>query len=259
MNGEIPLTEQDAFILVREHFGDPAMIKEHIQEVHADEAAMSVGRRLVAAFAACTASNFICTVLQLCTGAVPAFLGDLRVPLQVGLFTVIELVLIPWVMYRILRAWQTRMDRGERVWFQTMSTGRISAVFGAAAVLTAFTLPFAEWVQSTVPNLFNDETGAFGTLGALTSILVMGAVWIWFCDQPPRTRRAVSLAVSTWALLLSLCMIPGVYEQAPVWNEFLLNFSASILATVAIALFSLGLYRIGGRFYRQRNVPMQPE
>ena len=259
MNGEIPLTEQDAFILVREHFGDPAVIKEHLQEVHADEAASSVGRRLVAAFAACTAAGFICTLLQLCTGALPAFLGDFRGPLQAGLFTVIELVFNPWVMYRILRAWRTRMERGEGVWFLTLSAGSLFAVFGITTVLMAATIPFGNWVKSAVPNPFNDGIGPFGTLGALASIVIMGMVWIWFCDQPPRTKRAVRLAVPAWALVLVLAMLTAAYQQDTPWNETLLNASMSLLFALIFSLFSLGLYRLAKRFHRDSDTPLSTE
>ncbi len=259
MNGEIPLTEQDAFILVREHFGDPAMIKEQIQEVHAEEAASYLGRRLLAAFAASTAANFICTVLQFCTGAVPAFLGTWREPLQKGLFGAIEIVLIPWVMYVILRAWRRRIDHGEPVWFQTMSAGRALATFVGLFIVMAATLPFAKWVQAAVPNPFMGRVGAFVVLGAFAAILAMGMIWIWFCDQPPRTARTLRLAIPAWALLLAINETPHAYRQGVPWNENLFSISANLLIAVIIAMISLALYRLAGRFHRQTDLSVQPE
>lgn len=47
MDGEEQLTEQDAFILVREHFGDPMVIEGLLQEVHG--LAVNTSPRLVAA------------------------------------------------------------------------------------------------------------------------------------------------------------------------------------------------------------------
>ena len=52
LNGEEPVTEDDAFILVREHFGDPAVLKGLLQDVHAHEVHVNLARRLAAAFAA---------------------------------------------------------------------------------------------------------------------------------------------------------------------------------------------------------------
>ncbi len=49
LNGEEAVTEEDAFILVREHFGDPSALKGLLQDVHAFEAQVSLARRLAAA------------------------------------------------------------------------------------------------------------------------------------------------------------------------------------------------------------------
>jgi len=46
LNGEEPVTEDDALILVREHFGDPAVLKNLLQDVHADNAHVSLAHRL---------------------------------------------------------------------------------------------------------------------------------------------------------------------------------------------------------------------
>ena len=49
---EIALSEADALLLTKAHFGDAGMIKGMFQEVHAPAYAGSLGRRLVAAFVA---------------------------------------------------------------------------------------------------------------------------------------------------------------------------------------------------------------
>ena len=49
LDGEEAVSEQDAFILVREHFGDPSTLKGLLQDVHAYEAHVSLARRLAAA------------------------------------------------------------------------------------------------------------------------------------------------------------------------------------------------------------------
>jgi len=259
MNGEIPLTEEDAFILVREHFGDPAMIKERIQEVHAEEAAVSMGRRLVAAFVACTAVNVISSVLQLCLVGVPAFLGAWRVPLQVSLFGAIELVFVPGAMYLALRPWRRRMDRGEPVWFQSAPAGRMLAVFAVTAIVAVVSIPFFFWVQSLVPNLLDENMGIPGTLAALASILAMGAIWIWFCDQPPRTRRNLLQAAGAWAAVLALLSLSAAYSEKTPWQEMLINASAGVITGVVFALLSLLVFRLTARFRNTSAAPLEAE
>ena len=49
LQGEVPVSDADALLLARAHFGDPAAIKGLLGDVHAPEAAMSHWRRLAAA------------------------------------------------------------------------------------------------------------------------------------------------------------------------------------------------------------------
>jgi hypothetical protein len=49
MSGEDKLTEEDAYILVREHFGDPAALKGLLHEVHDASVRTTLARRLTAA------------------------------------------------------------------------------------------------------------------------------------------------------------------------------------------------------------------
>ncbi len=50
LSGEESVSSEDAFILVREHFGDSAVVRAMLREVHAQEAGVSLARRLTAAF-----------------------------------------------------------------------------------------------------------------------------------------------------------------------------------------------------------------
>jgi len=66
LNGEEPVTEEDAFILVREHFGDPAVLKGLLQDVHAYEVHVSLARRLAAAAIVTTATmSFFFSLMRL--------------------------------------------------------------------------------------------------------------------------------------------------------------------------------------------------
>ncbi|MFP6584161.1 MAG: hypothetical protein VCD00_16610, partial [Candidatus Hydrogenedentota bacterium] len=49
LSGEVPISEDDAIILVREHFGDPRTIKSLMQDVHVEEVIISQARRRAAA------------------------------------------------------------------------------------------------------------------------------------------------------------------------------------------------------------------
>ena len=52
MRGEIKITEEEAWLLVREHFGDPAVLKSLYHETEAKEMYKSFFRRIGAAFVA---------------------------------------------------------------------------------------------------------------------------------------------------------------------------------------------------------------
>ncbi len=54
LSGQEQVTEGDALLLARVHFGDPAIIKSLFQGVHHREYSVSLARRLAAAFVAST-------------------------------------------------------------------------------------------------------------------------------------------------------------------------------------------------------------
>lgn len=65
LSGEEKVTEEDALILVREHFGDPAVLKGLLRETHAVEFGISLLRKLGAVAAASLVAFIISQALWL--------------------------------------------------------------------------------------------------------------------------------------------------------------------------------------------------
>ena len=114
LNGEELVTEDDAFILVREHFGDPAVLKGLLQDVHAYEVHVSLARRLAAAAIVTTAtmvsSLFLMRLVFLLwedTRGMDSFQACFAVAGAAN-------VVVPWLL---LWLWQRRLDAGHKPWF----------------------------------------------------------------------------------------------------------------------------------------------
>jgi hypothetical protein len=219
------------------------LTNEYMQGVCADGAAVPLGRRLVAALAALTAASLVCTVLQLCTVAVPAFLGTWREPVQRGLYGMIEIVLVPWLMYRILRAWSRAVDCGGRFWFQSMRMGGMAAVLAVLIGLICAMYPFSEWVQTMVPSPFDDSAPLL-LLPAMAGIVVMGVVWLWFCDRPPRPRHAAPWAACAWFCTVAFGAAAATIQDTAAHRDMLSDIFATLAISLVVALASLGLYKL---------------
>ena len=205
LSGEERLTEDDAFILVREHFGDPAVLKSLFQDVHVYGYHIGLARRLLAAFAATSgvlilqSAAFLLMTLGLILWAdsyglsesVRAFIAVVMVSTMLG-----GVLLMGCVLYR----WHRRIEQGERPWFIRWP---LPGVAGLAIILAA--------VQRVIPLAHAGPLLSFSAYTTATwiayiyfaacagiAMVVSCLVWIWWCDRPPRAARAVLYAVAAW-------------------------------------------------------------
>ena len=70
LSGEEKVTEEDAFILMREHFGKPEVIKSMLNETHGMQATVSLMRRLGAIAVASLAVGCVIQLFQMVYGMV---------------------------------------------------------------------------------------------------------------------------------------------------------------------------------------------
>ena len=250
LGGDIPLSGDDALLLVREHFGDPGAIKTLLQEVHATEAGLSQGRRLAAAAIATLGCVIVARLLlttvsmgiqylylkapaaldALNMGSTP--LADTGTPaLNPAYFVALILTsaaimcLAPWAVFR---RWQKRLRAGERPWFYRWGGWRLA---GAAMGLLLLNqaIPFFALGGAAVGSKWAMPL-AMLSAGALC--LGQCVAWIGWCDAPPRTKRNAVNAAGAWLLGLSLISVlprvslvftatPGGASGGPVGHALL--------------------------------------
>jgi hypothetical protein len=206
LKGEEPLTEEDAFILVREHFGDPAVLKGLLQDVHVHAVHITLGRRIAAAFVASTGLLILWTLwLSLVQGVLVLFAaedGTFGVPQGVlPMASVLGMIGAALLLWMVLGRWQRQLDTGHRPWFLRWPSGSIVALIVVLFLLQKV-VPF-----TSVTALMTIQSGPaarvvsrlFLVLGAISYVLHCLA-WLWWCDRPPRQVRLFAYGFFAWLL-----------------------------------------------------------
>ncbi len=195
LHGEETLAEEDAFILVREHFGDPSALKGLLQDVHAFEAHVSLARRLAAAIICTGGVGAACLYLMVSISNIRTAPRGFEFYIASASFISVVSIVLPWLL---LLYWQRRLDAGDNPWFLTW---RPVYFVGAIATLLVVTL-----LASPI-SLFPEDVTTFpsGILGLIYPIIFVFPVlncmvWLWWCDRPPRKVRAVGTAAVVWAV-----------------------------------------------------------
>jgi hypothetical protein len=231
LSGTEKLTEEDAFVLVREHFGDPEVIGAMLMKVHRAEAMASLVRKIAAVLVLTLVAELAGYCLQLIfrIGCLAAFgSAGMFIPWKenVGLYCGAALFTV------VLVQWRKRTDRGEKLWFQTARP--LVFVLIIAALLCLDTLiPFLVCLDpahllNIPPSMISDfHRGAvigeghhqnpywvvqfifkpayLTTLGSkFSSFLVLAylvfqcALWLWWCDTPARDGHVLFLTAGAW-------------------------------------------------------------
>ncbi len=222
LSGEEAVTENDAVVLVREHFGTPATLKSLLRAVHHREARVSMLRRLGAAMALFLALGIVGKLLHLGLdfGRVtlislyqaPASITLPSAFSAVFLSGVLTLTILWWVLIR----WQRRLDAGRPVWFITWraSSIRLLLLFLALAYQAAPYVAFEPVLApAPAPVAYSQVLAIFlVVVGVAVSVGKMLA-WLWWCDRPPRTLREMavgfSVLLSVMLLFTGLVQLPG--------------------------------------------------
>src|ERR1035437_1626481 len=121
------LSEADALLLTRAHFGNPATIKALFQHAHPRAYHLSLTRRLIAAFIATFSITFVTSNL---VGLLEHFLAGPISTAASGPYGRVVLSLI-WaaeflgsgmtilIIWKLFARWRRSMAQGRRLWFQT--------------------------------------------------------------------------------------------------------------------------------------------
>ena len=255
LDGEEALSEEDAFILVREHFGNPSTVKGLLQDVHAREADVSLARRLGAVLIVTAGVNAIC--LCLASAVLPLWpaargFGGFHASLSVVSAVT---VVFSWLL---LRHWRRRLDAGHTPWFLTWPPAYF---VGSAVVLSVL----QSLVQIT--SLFDNSVSVMWSIGVwrLLSVILLASpvlkcmMWLWWCDRPPRKARAVSTAAGLWVVwmwLSSSVANTGIAMRSVSLPQIAIALGASFLYSVVFALIASALYgtaRYAATHYARRS------
>ena len=221
VNREEPLTDEDALILVREHFGDPAVIKDLFGRVHVWESHVTVARRLAALFILQFA--LLAPVHMFHMGANGLATLWLSSGKESDLLLFSLRAIWPWmtlygmvivITWYFLRGWQRAIERRESLWFLTWSPARLIGLLVLLYFVDRFALsvrPSEERLRSLFPEPFQMPWTLQAIQYALTAASC-GLV-LWWCDRPPRRPRAVLYALLAW---LAAGLAPVLLYASPV-------------------------------------------
>lgn len=250
LDGEEALAEEDAFILVRKHFGNPSAVKGLLQDVHAYEADVSLARRLAAAVIVTAGVTVVCVysasaVMWLWPAArgLSGFQASLAVATSLA-------VVFSWLL---LWHWQRRLNAGHTPWFLTWRPAYFVGSIAALLVLKSL-VRVTSLVDSSVPmTLWSPSIMRLIVVLLLASPALQCMAWLWWCDRPPRKARAVSIAAGLWAVwILTSSTVTGIdnamravsSSNLPALHVIGLAIGATLLMTVTYALIAYALYRM---------------
>ena len=264
LDGEETLSEDDAFILVREHFGDPAKVKSLLREVHTYESHASVARYIAAALIVTTAMGIIG---HYATAAIHAVWPVPNVTFTVTrpVFAVLAL-LVSWTL---LRHWERRLHAGATPWFLTWRPMQFAASIAllTALSLNAYTLPILVLLNGALLEIPSSSINLYSYM--LIAVQVLHCMlWLWWCDRPPRNIRTICTAAGVWAIWTLFSSTMSDIGNASSWIRLYFTeelaavmFACQFVYLVITAHLALSLYTIAryAAAIRQRKaIAQQP-
>ncbi len=217
-SGEERISDEDAFILVREHFGDAKVLRSMFADVHEAAATLALGRLIGAACVITLAVAWLCKLLALPFQGLALYLvghgatsSAVMVPVAFLLFHAMVPVL-PLGVAAAFIYWRKRLEAGKRPWFYRWSKWdflRCGAILFAAIPFTpSFELvPF----HTLSPDLAAFEpTETQAAIGAWMVQCGLCVAWLWWCDADLRRPSTVFYSLGGWmALYVAMGVVPA--------------------------------------------------
>ncbi len=267
------LSEEDAFVLVREHFGDPAEVRKLLGAVHGDQAKGSFLRRLAAVFAATIVLE---TVMLLSMGGIDLmatsidhiFFGFVRdifgqrfMPFFSLSFIVntAGLLFAPLIFFFMIRHWQKRIDKGQDVWFRSLSLKKIIAIIILLFIVQSLSPTIVQLRDNTVFDALRNAPAKINKSAVPAHsyfdvfIKVMNVpgialflnlnrpifwfppayyglilfIWLWWCDTPRKRLKTLFITGGVW---LAYMRIIPLFLPIPsfFWSEELKNIGMTV-------------------------------
>jgi hypothetical protein len=196
LNGEELLTDQDALLLAREHFGNRDRLRGLLGEIHPQLVACDLKQRLAPAMAATAAamlgSGLLCNALWT-TGQVTYYEGAMA---GVILFSVI--------CGGILRHWKKRLHAGQPPSMVQWRPARQGALIVGLLLLIQLLQPLyiALWQQGYNRPIVGHETDTLRfVLSFYSWVFICTLLWFWWCDVR-NELQALMVLKGLWLFLL---------------------------------------------------------
>ncbi len=284
LSGEENLSEADAVLLTREHFGDPGAFPEPEAKPARFQSPVSLPRRLAALAVLTLAVGIALSAVKLLVA-----LG-LQASVSVAIFDgrnlpmiSVRLALYVGVVLLVLRMWLARERRGARVWYQDRSPSWfawmipslialrwcIPEVHIDSAAYTAYQESFLYSIVDMPRPLYMSFLGSLIVLGVLSSLL-----WVWWADRHAYNVKIVAMALLAWigfsAATAAITFVPSMICGYPIYligdtesaftfltsatsgsalDDVLKDTSQGSFAATALALRAEGYKLIAGGFY----------
>ncbi|MBI5092597.1 MAG: hypothetical protein HZB26_09160 [Candidatus Hydrogenedentes bacterium] len=254
LNGKVPVTPEEALLLVQEAYSDAASV----EDLRAFAAArprdtISLGRRLAVAFAAALAVNtagklVLALLLALLAGSMPPDShapGRVSAPFDFASFAIHVAVwpALAVVFGLVMFRWQRRLAAGARVYLVHCPAEHLAVI--AVVLVAAYAL-------TPLAPLTGAIAGARVTTLSLQSMVtgvIWYVVWLWWCDQLAGNPKAIISALGVqigWATVLSVSGIGGLVllnlsgglESASLWHLSFSPLRVSHINPVLVAVLT---------------------
>ncbi|MFA6471043.1 MAG: hypothetical protein WCU00_03295 [Candidatus Latescibacterota bacterium] len=221
LSGEEKITEDDAFILVREHFGDPEHIRFLMKEVHKVDTQISFFRKLGAIYIATSAvdlfSGYINKLFQL---ALVWMFNVQHIRDTIGSFYCASVFLSAIIFISILgfivHRWKMNSEKGIRNWFDVLNpfifiglvlffiiSPAINSIFwsgrGIAAPIFDLLLKSGVGFSKSGPNYFVEnlmQVQAY--ISGFFSEALICMIWLWWFDRPVKRNLSILIGFMSW-------------------------------------------------------------
>ncbi len=183
LSGEEAVTEDDAILLTREHFGDARALKEWLGSVHAQADHSRFYVRLVPV----AVLTLVWHAGALASGQLP--IRDLW-PISLILWTLFAV----WILLQ----WRRQERRGQSMWWEHGKTRWVALGVAIALPLVSY----HGWLDYSPPiTTVSFLPRLLSQLLVLVSWLMMPFMWLWWADLPPRRWRTSINTVGAYFLL----------------------------------------------------------
>ena len=240
LSGAEKVTEEDALILVQEHFGKPEVIKEMFHETHGGESAVSLLRRLGAITAASLVVGCAIQLLQMICGI---FLLMKQVEgkpdaVILNIFTIIFILLPFMMLWGVLRVWKRKMERGRRLWFYRIERERFILVLILFSSFSLFLFSLHE------ENLHMIRFGVSILESSFIQMVLQSFLWFWWCDNSPRRYRALLAGALCWGFYNCVISMGKAVCMEGFSALMFIGFFNLLFFSLLIVLIMMGFYII---------------